>query len=128
MVRVAGLNCAQEVMITRSSLRRFFDQLDEACKTLKGAFQLESTNSRFKLKGSVNRKGAFQLEVACTGLNFTQPENTEWSASVSLACGSVDYREAATMLQIEEGEQAAAPNRSSTPVPNSETPVRGSEG
>src|SRR5690349_12724345 len=79
MMRVCGLNTTQEVMITRSSLRRFFDQLDEARKTLKGAFQLESTNSRFKLKGSVNSKGAFHLEVVCTGLNFTQPENTEWA-------------------------------------------------
>jgi len=103
MVRMSGLNTTQEVMITRSNLRRFFDQLDKAHKTLKGAFQLESTDSRFKLKGSVNRKGAFQFEVVCTGLHFTHPENTEWSASISFACGGMDYQQAASMLKMEEG-------------------------
>ncbi|HEY1121891.1 MAG TPA: hypothetical protein VGE67_09830 [Haloferula sp.] len=108
MVRVHGLNTTQEVAITRSSLRLFFDQLDEAHKTLKGAFQLESTDSRFKLKGSVDRKGAFQAEVVCTGFHFAQPENTEWSASVSFTCGCMDYQEAVSMLKMEEGEQAGA--------------------
>ncbi|RYD83681.1 MAG: hypothetical protein EOP84_07540 [Verrucomicrobiaceae bacterium] len=106
MVRVPGLNTTQEVAITRSSLRHFFDQLDKANKTLKGAFQLESTDSRFKLKGSVNRKGAYQFEVVCTGFHFTQPENTEWSASISFACGWMDYQEAVSMLKMEEAEQA----------------------
>ena len=102
MLRVSGLNCSPEVMITRSSLRRFFDEFDKARKTLKGSFGLESTDSRFKLKGEVNRKGAFQIEVVCTGLNFTQPENTEWSASASFACGSFDLEDAAAALDLEE--------------------------
>ena len=101
MVRVSGLNCTQEVSIERYNLIRFFDQLDSACRSLKGTFELESTNSRFKLKGCVNRKGSFQITVICTGLYFTQPENTEWSLSVSFACGHLDYQEASTILKVE---------------------------
>jgi hypothetical protein len=101
MVRAPGFNCSPEVMIERSILRRFFEELDAARESLKGTFCLKSTNSRFQLKGCVNRKGAFQVEVACTGLHFTEPENTEWSASVSFACGHLDYEEAASMLKME---------------------------
>ncbi len=109
MVRMSGLNCTPEVMFTRRSLICFFAQLDDAQRSLKGRFELESTNSRFRLKGSVNRKGAYQVEVVCTGLHFTEPENAEWSASVSFACGHIDHQEAASMLKT-EGEQAAPSN------------------
>lgn len=109
MVRAPGFNCSPEVMIERSSLRRFFEELDAARESLKGTFSLRSTDSRFQLKGCVNRKGAFQVEVACTGLHFTEPENTEWSVSVSFACGHLDYRDAASMLKM-EGEHGGRLN------------------
>jgi hypothetical protein len=109
MIRVSGLNCTPEVLIERSILRRFFDQLDSAHKQLKGTFELESTNARFKLKGCVNRKGAFQMTVVCTGLHFTQPENTEWSLTLSFTSGHLDYQEASTTLNKED-EQAASSN------------------
>lgn len=102
VLRVAGLNCSPEVTITRSSLLRFFEQINEAHRVLNGSFVLESTDSRFRLKGAVNRKGAFQFDVVCTGLRLTQPENTEWSATASFTCNSFDLQEAALALENEE--------------------------
>lgn len=81
-----GLQCSTEVEFNRSVLERFVNDIQHVYDTLKGAFHLGSSDTRFELKGTADTKGRIRLDIVVSGFQFSQPENREWSASTNFTC------------------------------------------
>ena len=99
-IRVKSLNCKLDVLFSRAALELFFDQVNIAKKGYKGGFKLESMNSNFKIEGNASRRGHFHIKVSIKHLEFTQPDNTQWSAEIEFA-SDLDFEKEADYLKLE---------------------------
>jgi hypothetical protein len=100
-----SLQCSAEVEFTRSVLERFAADLQRIDDTLKGSFHLVSSDTRFKMAVVGDNKGRIRLDIVVSGFQFSQPENSEWSASATFTCFPHEIENA--IQQMEEANKSS---------------------
>ena len=105
VVSCYSLQCSAEVEFPRSDLEQFAKHLQRVHETLNDEFHLESSDTRFRLAGMADNKGRVRIDVSVSGFQFSQPENSEWSASASFTCFPQEFEGAISELTKANKEQ-----------------------